>query len=118
MSACRRWNEKVAAEKTWTNFKTHFAAAYRQHKRIQGEYAANSGYHSANEDVGQTEDQMADATIGALPNLATSTAADRGVVATLNEANARLARQLEERSKEVKEVNALLKKERAGRRGK
>jgi hypothetical protein len=34
-------------------------------------------------------------------------------VATLTEANARLARQLEERSKEFKEVTSLLKKERA-----
>jgi hypothetical protein len=32
MSACRRWNEKHAIAKTWTQFKTHFAAAHRQHK--------------------------------------------------------------------------------------
>jgi hypothetical protein len=36
-SACRRWDEKVEAEKTWNNFKTHFAAAYRRHIHIQGE---------------------------------------------------------------------------------
>jgi hypothetical protein len=36
MIACRRWNKKVAADKTWTNLKTHFAAAYRQHKQMQG----------------------------------------------------------------------------------
>jgi hypothetical protein len=30
MSACRRWNEKPSAEKTWTQFKSHFAAAHRQ----------------------------------------------------------------------------------------
>jgi hypothetical protein len=48
--------------------------------------------------VGQTEDQMDEATIGALSILATSTAAaaDSGMVATLTEANARLVRQLEE----------------------
>jgi hypothetical protein len=32
MSACRRWNEKHAIEKTWTQFKSHFAAAHCQHK--------------------------------------------------------------------------------------
>jgi hypothetical protein len=48
MSACRRWNEKVATDKTWTNFKTHFAAACRQHKQMQGESSATSGYHAAN----------------------------------------------------------------------
>jgi hypothetical protein len=36
MSACLRWNEKHAIEKTWTQFKSHFAAAHRQHKKIQG----------------------------------------------------------------------------------
>jgi hypothetical protein len=36
MSACRRWNEKPIAEKTWTQFKSHFAAAHRQHKQMQG----------------------------------------------------------------------------------
>jgi hypothetical protein len=48
MSACRRWNEKHTIEKTWTHFKSHFAAAYRQHKQIQGESAATAGYHSEN----------------------------------------------------------------------
>jgi hypothetical protein len=36
MSACRRWNEKHTNEKTWTQFKSHFAAARRQHKQMQG----------------------------------------------------------------------------------
>jgi hypothetical protein len=35
MSACRCWNEKPAADKTWTHFKSHFAAAHRQHKQIR-----------------------------------------------------------------------------------
>jgi hypothetical protein len=35
----------------------------------------------------QNEDQMAEATIGALANLATATSADRGVVAALTQAN-------------------------------
>jgi hypothetical protein len=90
MSAYRRWNEKHTIEKTWTQFKSHFAAAYHQHKQMQGESSATSGYHSANYAVAHTEDQMAEATIGALANLATATAADRGVVTALTQANARL----------------------------
>jgi hypothetical protein len=99
-------------KKTWAQFKTHFAAAYRQHKHMQGESASTSGYHAANTAVEQTEEQMDEATIGALTNLATATAtaADRGVVATLTEANARLAKQLEDNSNELRELNALLKK--------
>jgi hypothetical protein len=68
MSACRRCNEKPLAEKTWAQFKSHFAAAHRQNKQIQGESAAIVGYHSANAADGQTEDQMDEATIGALAN--------------------------------------------------
>jgi hypothetical protein len=118
MSACRRWNEKLNVEKTWAQFKTHFAAAHCQHKQMQGESAVTSGYHAAYADVGQTEEQMSEATIGASANLATATSADRGVVATLTEANALLAKQLEDNSNELRELKALLKKEITERRGK
>jgi hypothetical protein len=83
MSACCRWNEKHLIEKTWTQFKSHFAAAHGQHKQMQGESAAAAGYHSSNAAVGQTEDQLTEETIGALANLVTATAADRGVLTTL-----------------------------------
>jgi hypothetical protein len=83
---------------------------------MQGESAATSGYHSANADVEQTEEQMDEATIGALSNIATATAADRGVVATLTEANARLTKQLEDNSNELRELKALIKKERTEKR--
>jgi hypothetical protein len=61
--AYRRWNEKDPSAKTWANFKVHFAAAHRQHKQMQGESAANYGYHASNAAVFQTEDQMAEANI-------------------------------------------------------
>jgi hypothetical protein len=117
MSACRWWNEKHAIEKTWTQFKSHFAAAHRQHKQIQGESAATAGYHSENAAINHNEDQMDEATIGALANLATATAADRGVVAALTQANARLAKQLEDNSNELRELKALPKKECTEKRG-
>jgi hypothetical protein len=117
VSACRHWNEKPASEKTWTHFKSHFAAAQRQHKQIQGESAATAGYHSANSAMTQNEDQMAEATIGALANLATATAADRGVVTALTQANSRLVKQLVENSSELRELKALLNQERRDKRG-
>jgi hypothetical protein len=80
MSACRWWNEKHTIKKTWTQFKSYFAAAHRQHKQMQGESADTAGYHSANAAFTHNEDQMAEATIQALANLATATAADRGVM--------------------------------------
>jgi hypothetical protein len=117
MRACHRWNEKPAADKTWTHFKSHFTAAHRQHKQMQGESAATTGYHSTNAAMTQNEDQDADATIGALENLATATAADRGVVAALTQANSCLVKQLEETSSELGELKALLSQERCDRRG-
>jgi hypothetical protein len=117
MSACRRWNEKPSAEKTWAQFKSHFAAAHRQHTQMQGESAATDGYQSENAAVTQAEDQMAEANIGALANLATATAADRGVVAALTQANSRLAKQLEGSSSELRELKALIEKERCKKRG-
>jgi hypothetical protein len=84
---------------------------------MQGESAANAGYHSSNAAMTQNEDQMAEATIGALANLATATAADIGVVAAVTQANSRLAKQLEEHSSELKELKALLNQERRDKRG-
>jgi hypothetical protein len=79
MSACRRWNETPSAGKTWTHFKSHFAAAHCQHKQMQGETAATAGYHSYYAAMTQNEYQNEDqTTIGALANMATTTAADRG----------------------------------------
>jgi hypothetical protein len=111
VSACRRWNEKPLAEKTWAQFKAHFSAAHRQHKQMQGESTTTAGHHYANAAVGQTKVQMAEATIGAITNIATTTAADRGEAATLTEANARLVKQLEDNSNELRERKALIKKE-------
>jgi hypothetical protein len=65
----------------------------------------------------QNEDQMDEATIGALKNLATATAANIGVVEDLTQAIYRLAKQLEETSSELRELKALLNQERRHRRG-
>jgi hypothetical protein len=83
MSDCHRGNKKEDVNKTWNSLRTHFVAAYRHHKQMQGESATTSGYYSANDDVAQTEDEMAEATIGALANLAMATSIDHGVVFAL-----------------------------------
>jgi hypothetical protein len=83
---------------------------------MQGETAAHVGFHSANAAMTQNEDQMAEATIGALANLAISTAADRGVVADLTHANSRLVKQLEETASELRELKAFFHQERRNTR--
>jgi hypothetical protein len=93
-STCYRWGEKIEAEKTWNNFKIHFAAAYRQHRQMQGETVGAQGY--ANAAVAQPEDDLAEKSMGAFANIATDTAVDQGVVAQLTAANTHLAKQLED----------------------
>jgi hypothetical protein len=117
MGACHRWNENKTWEKIWANFKVYFSVTHRQHNQMQGESAANSGYHAANTTVGETEDQMSEATIGDLANLATATSTDHCVMVALTEANLRLVRHLEDRFNELNEIKAILKKERADRKG-
>jgi hypothetical protein len=58
----------------------------------------------------KTEDQMDEATIGALENLSTATAEDRCVVSTLLEANARLIKQLQDNSNELRGLKAFIRK--------
>jgi hypothetical protein len=84
---------------------------------MKGETAAHAGFHSANAAMTQTEDQMVEATIGALANLATATAADRGAMAALTQANSHLVKQLEETFSEMRELKALLHQERRDKRG-
>jgi hypothetical protein len=60
--------------------------------------------------MGQTEVEMDESTIVALANLATVTAANRGVAATLPESNACLAKQLENNFNELWKLKDLLKK--------
>jgi hypothetical protein len=113
-SACRRWDEKLEAGNTWNNCKIHFASAYRKHRQMQGETVGAQGF--ANLAVSQaSEDNLTEQALGAFANLATATAVDRSVVAQLTEANSRLAKQLENNATSLKEVKALLKKERAER---
>ena len=87
----RRWDGKLEADKTWYNFKIHFGASYQQHRKIRRETAASSGYANdyvikPGEDLNEAPKEFA--------NLASATAADRGVVATLTEANVRLDKYL------------------------
>jgi hypothetical protein len=67
--------------------------AYRQNKQMQGGTAAASGY--ANAAVAQPADEdLAGVCINAVSNLATATAVDRCIVATLTEANSRVTKEL------------------------
>jgi hypothetical protein len=75
---------------------------------------AASGYSNA--DVAQpADDDLAEAAMDSFANLAKSTSAYRGIVSTSTDESYRLTKQLEENSQTLKDIRALLKKERNDR---
>jgi hypothetical protein len=92
--ACRAWQSRAIATKTWAQFKIDFSTAHREF-RLTNQTAQQSGFHSANMMIEQGRDGSMQDTAEAIGQLATATASDRGTVATLTTTNAKLATQLE-----------------------
>jgi hypothetical protein len=92
--ACRAWQSRAIAGKTWAQFKLDFATAHREF-HLTNQTAQQSGFHSTNMMIEQGRNETMQETVDAIAQLATSTASDRGTVATLTTTNAKLATQLE-----------------------
>jgi hypothetical protein len=92
--ACRAWQSRAIATKTWAQFKIDFATTHREF-RLSNQTTQHSGFHSANMTIEQGRDGSMQDTAEAIAQLTTATASDRGTVATLTMTNAKLATQLE-----------------------
>jgi hypothetical protein len=92
--ACRAWQSRAIAEKTWAQFKLDFTTAYCEF-HLTNQNAQQAGLHSANIMIEQGCDESMQNTVNAIAQLATATASDRGTVETLTTTNAKLATQLE-----------------------
>jgi hypothetical protein len=92
--ACRAWQSRAIAGKTWAQLKIDFATAHREF-RLTNQTAQQSGFHSSNMMIEQGRDDSMQETAEAIAQLATATASDRGTVAMLTTTNAKLANQLE-----------------------
>jgi hypothetical protein len=93
-NACRAWQSRAIAAKTWSQFKIDFATAHREF-RLTNQTAQQSGFHSANMMIEQGRYESMQETAEAIAQLATATASYRVTVATLTTTNAKLANQLE-----------------------
>jgi hypothetical protein len=91
--ACRAWQSRAIAGKTWAQFKLDFATAHREF-RLTNQTAHQSGFHSDNMMIEQGRDETMQDTVDAIAQLATATASDRETVATSTTTNAKLATQL------------------------
>jgi hypothetical protein len=94
LDACRSWQSRATAAKTWAQLKIDFATAHREF-RLTNQTAQQSGFHSANMMIEQGRDDSMHETAEAIAQLATATASNPGTVATLTTTNAKLANQLE-----------------------
>jgi hypothetical protein len=92
--ACRAWQSRAIAGKTWAQFKIDFATAHREF-RLTNQTAQQSGFHSANMMIEKGSDDSMQDTVNAIAQLATATASDRGTVAILTTSNAKLVNRLE-----------------------
>jgi hypothetical protein len=92
--ACRPWQSRAIAGKTWSQFKIDFATAHREFW-LTNQTAQQSGFHSANMMIEQGRDDSMQETTEAIAHLAMATASDRSMVATLITNNAKLSTQLE-----------------------
>jgi hypothetical protein len=92
--ACRAWQSRAIAGKTWAHFKLDFSTVHREF-HLTNQTAQQSGFHSANIMIEQGREETMQDTVNAIAQLATATASDRGTVATLTTTNAKLATQLE-----------------------
>jgi hypothetical protein len=92
--ACRVWQSRAIAGKTWAQFRIDFATAHQEF-RITNQTAQHSGFHSANMMIEQGRDDSMQETAEAIAQLATATASYRSTVATLTTTNAKLVNQLE-----------------------
>jgi hypothetical protein len=92
--ACRVWQSRATAAKTWAQFKIDFTTAHREF-RLTNQTARKSGFHISNMMIEQGRDDSMQETAEAIAQLATATASDWGTVAMLTTTNAKLANQLE-----------------------
>jgi hypothetical protein len=92
--ACRVWQSRAIAAKTWAQFKIDFATSHREFW-LTNQTAQQSGFHTANMMIEQGRDDLMQETSDAIAQLVTATASDRSTVSTLTTTNAKLASQLE-----------------------
>jgi hypothetical protein len=92
--ACRAWQSRAVARKTWAQFKIYFATAHREF-RLTNQTAQQYGFQSANMMIEQGRHESMQDTAEVIAQLATATASDRGTVATLTTTYDKLSRQLE-----------------------
>ena len=94
--ACKEWNRRPLAEKTWQNFKTDFTAAHREILHFQ-QANQQAGFHPPGQaNNAEIVNAYHQETTEAIHALAQATNSDRQAVANLTQANSTLSTQVSE----------------------
>ena len=102
----KKWNRKPLPSRDWTTFRVHFAKAHRYWK---ANLRLNAGGKIPRVNTVETSTAMTNHqadTVDALDNIATATAADRAIVATLTDTIFQLSSELT--SAQAKLISSLL----------
>jgi hypothetical protein len=109
IEVCREWRRRPDPEKTWPNFKAHFAQAHTDLGELNHTTQA-AGYRHANNVVAN----FVHKTRNALANLATATAADRDMLCSLQATNVALMTQQAVKDAELNQLHLQLQQFQAG----
>ena len=94
---CRDWKRKAAADKTWTNFKSHFSRAFKEVRESSSSVRTTGSSHYCQREAAErveaqnavnTETQLA------LANFVSAATADRDTIASLTKTIAKLSHEL------------------------
>eukprot|EP00957_Ditylum_brightwellii_P151160 11509720-Ditylum_brightwellii.AAC.1 len=105
--ACREWNQKQTADKTYLNLLDHFTRAHRKLHQLQTA-ARNAGYTANLVKAHEPDEELRHRTAEAIANLAEGTTSDRTAVANLSTVNTDLSQQFINLAKQVKEKDMKL----------
>lgn len=78
---CKKWDEKPAVDKTWTNLQTHFTKAQTRYQKRQKATTKQMGFHSANAVVTEELERANEV----LVNMATASARDKEEMTQLHQ---------------------------------
>jgi hypothetical protein len=99
IEACQEWGRWPEPEKTWPNFKTHFAQAHTELGELNHTTQA-AGYHNANNAMAS----FAIKTGEALANIATAMTADGNMLCSLQATNKALIQQNAVKDAEINQL--------------
>jgi len=102
---CDTWDIKPQADKTWTNFKTHFLAAAKR-VNLRRHTAQQAGFHGANNTM--DVDESTSGAMEALANLAQASITDRDTISEMQSTITKMMAQIQVKDNLIQQNQVLM----------